>query len=414
MWDRHFTTPPFAMVEIALDTPLEPLVFAEGINGAHVLVRFRDRPVGRFWLSRALHGDVVPIDTLQTHVDHVFDAGFGAAFLDDLAPARTPEPAPAITIAICTRDRPALLRRCLEALVERRDQATRAAVDLVVVDNAPSDSGTRDAVADFPSVRYVVEPVPGLNFGRNRALAEAKGDWLGFIDDDAIPDRGWLDALIEGIADSPTAGGFAGPIMPMMLETEAQMRFERSGGFGKGFQFKRFARERYGDPFHPTGQGNFGTGASMVFSAHVMREIGGFDEALDTGPPLPGGGDSDSFYRVIRAGHPVIYLPGLMVHHEHRRDMPGLRKQYHSWGLSNGALLGKTKARDPQMFKLQRRTLATYVVQRAKRLVFSLAGRGPLTPRLNWAELAGALAGCLGEYERSQKRVSLRKAEKDA
>jgi hypothetical protein len=39
----------------------------------------------------------------------------------------------------------------------------------------------------------------------------------------------------------------------------------------------------------------------MILRRDLLLEIGGFDEALDTGKPLPGGGDLDIFYRVIRA-----------------------------------------------------------------------------------------------------------------
>ena len=51
--------------------------------------------------------------------------------------------------------------------------------------------------------------------------------------------------------------------------------------------------------------------------------LGGFDEALDTGPPLPGGGDMDMFYRVLRRARLVIYLPGLLVPRASPR-LPGL------------------------------------------------------------------------------------------
>ena len=56
----------------------------------------------------------------------------------------------------------------------------------------------------------------------------------------------------------------------------------------------------------------------MVLRTVAVRELGGFDEALDTGPPLPGGGDLDIWSRLARAGHPLVYEPRLLVFHRHR------------------------------------------------------------------------------------------------
>jgi len=262
----------------------------------------------------------------------------------------------------------------------------------------------------FPGIRYSVEPIPGLDMGRNRALAETDREWLGFVDDDAVVDRFWLDALAEGIRESPSAVAFTGPILPLMLETEAQLRFEASGGFGKGFVWQRFGPERWGDPVYPAGPGGFGTGACMIFSTKTLRDLGGFDEALDTGPPLPGGGDVDMFYRVLRSGRRLVYLPGLFVQHEHRRDLHGLARQYYSWGQGIMVLADKNRAADPAMRGRHRLMYIWWTGYVTRRLLRALAGRGFLYPGMVWAELEGGIAGRFGEYWRSRRRMALRKA----
>ena len=42
MWARSVTTPPYEMREIELTRPLEPIVFADGVRGAHVVLRGTD------------------------------------------------------------------------------------------------------------------------------------------------------------------------------------------------------------------------------------------------------------------------------------------------------------------------------------------------------------------------------------
>ena len=63
------------------------------------------------------------------------------------------------------------------------------------------------------------------------------------------------------------------------------------------------------DPVYPYGPGRFGAGCNMAVRRDVARRLGGFDEALDTGPPLPGGGDIDLFHRVLRQGLPLAVNP---------------------------------------------------------------------------------------------------------
>ena len=409
MWNSSTIRPPYAMHEVELTAPPAPLRLGPGEGGAHVLLRHHGRPVGRFWMAPARHGAELTAEQVQARAVVAAASQVNTLVIRDALVQAPSAPAPALTIAVCTRNRAGLLRRCLTALVALRDACGSDAVEILVVDNAPPDDSTRAAAAEFEGVRYAMEPVPGLNFGRNRALAETTRDWLAFIDDDAVADRHWLDALAEGIAASPGAGGFTGPILPLMLETEAQLRFERAGGFGKGFFMARYCRERWGDPIYPAAAGRFGTGASMVFATAALRALGGFDEALDTGPPLPGGGDIDMFYRVTHGGWPLVYLPGLLVHHEHRRDMPGLRKQYYSWGLSVMALARKSMAADPAMVPQHRRMILSWWRYHLTRLAVALLGRGVTPPSHVLAEITGGVQGYFGEYQRSQARIAKRK-----
>ena len=421
MWQARDMVAPYAMREIEITAPLEPIILAPGEGGVHLLVRHEGRPVGRLLLPRRRIGPGIPVRKLRRLAASASRRLLETRMLYDAlleGTRREQPPTPSLTVAVCTRNRATLLRRCLAALVamrdarlvrDREDDPEASPIEILVVDNAPSDEQTRQAVADFSGVRYVTEPVPGLDFARNRALAETGRDYLGFVDDDAVVDAGWLDQLAEGVEASPEAGAFTGPILPLMLETEAQLRFEHAGGFGEGLDWAIYDAREWGSTTHPAGAGRMGTGASMAFSVAALRAIGGFDEVLDTGPPLPGGGDIDGYYRIVRAGYRIVYLPGLLVHHEHRRDLPGLRKQYHSWGLAAMALLRKNREVDPATRPQHASLLRWYARRNARRLARALLGRGPLHPGMVLAEIWGAAQGYFGEYQRSQRRVAERK-----
>jgi GT2 family glycosyltransferase len=278
---------------------------------------------------------------------------------------------------------------------------------LLVVDNAPPDGAAREAVARLPGVVYAAEPRPGLDFARNRALAEATGEWIAFLDDDVLADRGWLAGLEEALAENPDAGTLTGLVLPAELETQAQIVFERRGGFRRGFRKLRYEGDlQPGNPLYPVGAGMFGAGCNMVLRRGAVLALGGFDDALDTGRPLPGGGDLDIFHRVLRAGLPLVYEPRMLVRHRHRRDRAGLRRQYRTWGDGLMAFLAKTYASDPSQRAKVRAMLAWWTGYELGELGRSVAGRGWGSPDLPAAELAGGLAGLLtNSYGRSARRV---------
>ena len=413
LWRPSDLRAPWRIVEVELTKPAAPLSLGDA-HGAYLLARHRGRPAGRLLVGRSRHGAEVAAVEVARLAD-LAGGRLGRAFAvhDALMAGRGPAPTPSLTIAVCTRNRAALLGRCLGALTALRDGRASLGepVDLLVVDNAPTDASTRETAARFQGVRYVVEPVPGLDLGRNRALGETARDYLGFVDDDAVVDPGWLDAVAEAARDAPAAGALTGPVLPLMLDTEAQIRFEVAGGFGEGVDWQLYGRERWGDAYYPAGAGRLGTGANMVFRTETLRRLGGFDEALDTGPPLPGGGDIDMFYRVVRSGASLLYSPAQAVRHEHRRGMAGLRRQYRSWGLSIGALARKNAAADPETRAAHLRMLRWMLVQRHGRMIAGAPlGRAPLPLSHPLSEIVGLVQGLAGEYGRSRARMAERRA----
>jgi glycosyltransferase involved in cell wall biosynthesis len=299
-----------------------------------------------------------------------------------------------------------MLAACLRsALAVRGGDPDR--FELLVVDNAPPDDAARDLVAGLPEVRYASEPRPGLDFARNRALAEARGTWVAFLDDDVVVDGGWLDGLEEALAENPDAGAVTGLVLPAELESEAQIVFERRGGFRRGFLKLRYeGDEDPGNPLYPVGAGMFGAGCNMVLRRDAVLALGGFDPALDTGAPLPGGGDLDIFHRVLRAGLPLVYEPRMLVRHRHRRGWGALRRQYRTWGEGLMAFLAKTYAADASQRPKVRAMLAWWAGYEARELARASARRGWGTPDLAAAELLGGVGGLLGRsYARSLRRT---------
>lgn len=396
----------YAIADIEVTQPLPTVALGAGDTGVAVVVRRKGRPVGFVLQSLPAGSQLRPTD-----LDHLVARSCATRLLEEVVLEElggvSRQAELRLTVAICTRNRPESLQACLRSVLEipGRKGGERSSFEILVVDNAPSDERTAQLVDDFSGVRYVREPRPGLDFARNRAIREATGDVLAFIDDDVVVDVGWLVGLQEAWAEHPDACAVTGLVLPFELVTGTQVTFERRGGFRRGFDKRRYAGPTViGDRLYPYGAGIFGAGCNMAFRRDVLLEIGGFDEALDTGPPLPGGGDLDIFHRVARAGYPLVYEPRCLVFHKHRREHEALRRQYWSWGTGFMAYLVKCYRSDASDHLAISQLMSWWFRTTTGELVRSLRGRSELAPDLVMAELTGGVVGLAGTYSRSLKR----------
>jgi glycosyltransferase involved in cell wall biosynthesis len=402
----------YSQFDIEVTYPLNDLILMPGDAGAAILVRRKGAPLA-FWMQEANGSQRVLAGELARKISsEATDRILAAAILEELMPQSPRRPLPLVTIAICTKDRPEGVTRLLSSL---REQAAglpegSGGLDILVVDNAPSDERTRELAAVRPGVRYVREFRPGLNFARNRAMREARGEILAFLDDDVIVDQHWSAGLVSAWADHPDACAFTGQVLPMELETEAQIVFERRGGFRRGFERIRFGAVLPGNALYPGGAGIFGAGANMAFRTDMLRSLGGFDEALDTGADVPGGGDLDIFYRVIRAGYPLVYEPTFMVFHQHRRDMRALLRQYRrSWGLGFMCYIRKCMKSDPERRANLIRLIWWWIAYQVRGFFKNFKRKAQRLPHIPLAifcgELWGGFIAFFGGYERSMRRI---------
>lgn len=361
---------PIARTEIELTAPDAELVFTDEQTQPSkimALVRLHTYPIGVVFLDGSLgrswraHAPAVWATLGEAVNAHLTDDGLpGADHPDDVTTqqhsarcerrreAVLNQP-PLISAIVATRDRPESLRVCLEALL-RMDYPR---FEIVVVDNDPTTNETADLIARlFTSrVRYVREDRRGLAAAHNCGLEAAEGDIVAFVDDDVVVDRHWLTAIAEGFAAAADVGCVTGLILPAQLETAAQLLLEQHGGFDKGFGMRIFDtdRNRPDDPLFPFTAGRLGSGANMAFDTHILRRLGGFDPAIGVGTFARGGDDLAGFFRVVVAGHQLVYQPSAVVWHRHHRDMAALRNQAYGYGVGLGAFLTSSLLHEPKM-----------------------------------------------------------------
>lgn len=289
-----------------------------------------------------------------------------------------------ISVAICTRDRSASLDRCLASLSEVVDDAA----EVLVVDNG--DRLTIDASKLPIDARVVHEPGRGLDRARNRALAEAVGDVVAFIDDDCEADPGWIRALRGAFADDRVAAA-TGRVRPARLSRPTQRWFELRYSFDRGREPTRFAAWDRRD-WWPLWPGIVGTGCNTALRRDVADALGGFDEHLDRAP-IFGGGDLDMYIRLIEAGQIIEYVPAALVWHHHRETEDALRRQFWAYGVGVGALLTKAVLERPGQGRAAARFYVHAFKNGLREIRAARRGTGQVPARLILVDLVGQLVG---------------------
>jgi succinoglycan biosynthesis protein ExoM len=200
---------------------------------------------------------------------------------------------PQICVCICTYKRPRLLGELLGAL-DRQETAGLFEHTIVVVDNDKSESG-RTVVEDESNrlkipILYLVEPEQNIALARNKAVANAHGDYVAFIDDDELPDSRWLLNMYKALILFETAG-VLGPVLPRY--DVLPPRWVLNGRF--------FERPRYFSGYFLDWE------LTRTGNCLLRRAI--FEEKEDWFLPKfgSGGEDRDFFKRMIARGHVFVW-----------------------------------------------------------------------------------------------------------
>jgi glycosyltransferase involved in cell wall biosynthesis len=135
---------------------------------------------------------------------------------------------PRISVIVPHYNQPALLERCLEALL--RQSIGRDAYEIIVADNGAA-GGPGAFASQMPGVRFIHEPKRGAAHARNAGLATARGEIIAFTDADCVPAEDWLAAGAAALAHADLVGGpidvfVADPARPTAIES-----FERVFAF---------------------------------------------------------------------------------------------------------------------------------------------------------------------------------------
>lgn len=207
-----------------------------------------------------------------------------------------------VSVIVVSRGRPDALTRCLTGL----SQLLYPTFEIIVVAD-PAGLAALDSADWTGRIKIVPFDEPNISTARNAGIAQAAGDALAFIDDDAVPEPTWLSHLVApfGLPEVSAAGGFVRG--PTGIGWQTPPLDVRNDGSGHLITLPEDAPTLFtGQP----GRGIKTEGTNMAFRANVLRDIGGFDSGfafyLD---------ETDLNLRLAAIGATTAIVPQAVVHH---------------------------------------------------------------------------------------------------
>jgi glycosyltransferase involved in cell wall biosynthesis len=231
-----------------------------------------------------------------------------------------------ISVGISTRNRPEALGRCLDALLA----GDRRPAEILVVDQGDDDSAaaviTSRRAGNAPIV-HIRQHRLGLSAARNEMLHRATSAVLAVTDDDCVPDKSWVAALVMAFSREPVPDAITGRVLALGPE--------RPGTYAVSLRPQTTPR----DFTAPAVPWDVGTGANFAVRCACLRSVGGYDLRLGAGSAGYAGEDLDVYHRILRAGHRIRFAPDAVVYHERINEERRMATRW-SYAFGLGALCG--------------------------------------------------------------------------
>ena len=222
---------------------------------------------------------------------------------------------PDISIVICTQNRADLLTDLLQTLCEQ--ELNKACYEIIVVDNDSEDKTrlvTEDYCRRYNNIRYCLEMQHGLSYARNRGWTEAKGNYVGYVDDDCKVPREWL-TIAKEIIDQIAPAAFGGPHYAFYNSPKPYWWRDYYGTF----EYSRGSRSLL--------HAEYLIGCNMFIRRRVLEDLDGFNNTLGMHDQNIGYGEETELQERMRetmTDELIYYEPRLFLYHLVRTEQMSL------------------------------------------------------------------------------------------
>lgn len=217
---------------------------------------------------------------------------------------------PLISVIICTYNRADRLLLALEALTEQT--LPSEAFEVLVVDNRSTDNTSticQSFQERFANFKYVYESTQGLSKARNTGWQTSQSPYIAYLDDDAIPCEGWVEAILTVFKTvQPTPVSIGGPIYPLW-------EIPRPDWVTPGME-TLFTMLDAGDTPRWFDENEYPWGANVIYRRDALEKAGGFCEQLGRKGQSLLSGEETLLNETLKAqGEKFYYSPQASVSH---------------------------------------------------------------------------------------------------
>jgi glycosyltransferase involved in cell wall biosynthesis len=213
---------------------------------------------------------------------------------------------PAISVVVSTCNREKYLDGALRSVVGqslRRDK-----FEVIVIDSSSTDHA-RTLCEHYEEIIYIYEPRAGLSRARNIGWRSARGEFVAYLDDDAVASNNWLELILKAFSLGSSCVG--GRVLPLW-ETDRPVWLPDS-------LLWFLSILDWNKPRHVLNEREYLTGANIAFRRDVLEMVGGFREDLGrayvSGSRLLGGEEIDVQDKLASRGQERVYDPDIVVSH---------------------------------------------------------------------------------------------------
>ena len=224
-----------------------------------------------------------------------------------------PNPAPSVSLIIPTRDRVSLLRGCVDGLLHHTAYDN---CEIIIIDNDSCEIGTMQYLASLqkePKVR-ILRSAGEFNYSalNNRAVGEAEGDLIGFINNDIeVIHPEWLQEMVTQVIQPGVGAVGAKLYYPDNTIQHAGVILGLGGVAGHSHRYFPRSDVGYFGRLQLVHDVSCVTAACMLMPKAVFEEVGGLDETNLT----VAFNDVDLCLKIREAGYRIIWTPYAELYH---------------------------------------------------------------------------------------------------
>ena len=216
---------------------------------------------------------------------------------------------PTVSIIIAVFNKVEITRKCLEALKQNTPEGI---CEVIIIDNASTD-GTKDFLDNLRNEIKLItnRDNMGYTIANNQGAKIALGKYLAFLNNDAFPQKGWLDFLMQIMEKDPDVGAVGAKLIypDGRLQEAGAIIFSdgNAWNFGKGDHDAD--KEIYNDIIEV----DYCSSACLLVRREFFQHLGGFDERYTPAYYE----DSDLCFGIRKLGYKVMFNPkAIAIHHE--------------------------------------------------------------------------------------------------